>query len=99
MSKAIYDFGGGHYHVKVSTREEAEDVIEFLHTQGGVFSERYSLQVLARDCAANYPFIGIDDRNRLTGWMDAPRSPYLTYAEFCEHCRQALSIETIDDLL
>ena len=42
MSKAIYDFGGGHYHVKISSREEAEDVIEFLHAQGWVFSDGYS---------------------------------------------------------
>lgn len=99
MSKAIYDFGGGHYHVKISSREEAEDVIEFLHAQGYVFSNGYTTGTLAKDCANNYPFIGTNDLNQITGWMFRPNTPCFTYEEFCGQCLRPPSIETIDDLL
>lgn len=99
MSKAIYDFGGGHYHVEVSSREEAEDVIEFLHAQGCVFTNGYSTRTLAKDCASNYPFIGASYDNRITGWTYRPDTPCFTYEEFCDQCLRAPSIETIDDLL
>mgnify|MGYP004664327549 CR=1 FL=1 len=99
MSKAIYDFGGGHYHVQVSSREEAEDVIEFLLAQGGVFNNGYATQTLAKACVSNYPFIGTNDKNWITGWVFRPDTPYFTYAEFRDQCLQTPSIETIDDLL
>lgn len=99
MSKAIYDFGGGHYHVKVSSREEAEDVIEFLRAQGCVCGNGYSPGGLAKACANNYPFIGASDKNWITGWMFQQDTPCFTYEEFCDQCLRPPSIETIDDLL
>lgn len=99
MSKAIYDFGGGHYHVEISSREEAEDVIEFLHAQGFVFRNGYSTRTLAKACASSYHFIGANDDNWITGWMFRPDTPCFTYEEFCDQCLRPPSIETIDDLL
>lgn len=99
MSKASYDFGGGHFHVKVSSYDEAVDVFEFLQAQGGTFFGSYNMQRLARVCTEAYPYLGLDEHDCLCGWFAKPRTPYFTYQEFRYKFMQPISVENIDDLI
>lgn len=99
MSKASYDFGGGRYYVRVSSYDEAVEVFEFLQAQGGTFASGYDTQSLARACVRNYSYLGLDERERLCGWLAEPRTPYFTYQEFRDRFLQPIAVENIDDLI
>lgn len=74
-------------------------MLEYLYSQGGVLMKERTIGNLAHLCAAQFPFIGLDDRNRLCGWSFEPSTPHLSYEDFCQQCLRPMIIQSIDELV
>ena len=93
----MFDFGNGIKFVKISSYDEARDVVQYLIEQGCKL-QGYSLEKLCSLMAHDYQFVTVNQDRIITGHKFPPKEPWITYQDWAAS-RPNIVISDIDDLL
>lgn len=93
----MFDFGKGIKFVKISSYDEARDVVQYLIEQGCKL-QGYSLKTLCSLMAQDYQFVTANQDREITGHRFPPKEPWQSYPDWAAS-RLSIKISNIDDLL
>lgn len=93
----MFDFGDGIKFVKISSYDEARDVVQYLIEQGCKL-QGYSLKTLCSLMAQDYQFVTVNQDREITGHRFPPKEPWQSYPDWAAS-RFSIKISKIDDLL
>lgn len=93
----MFDFGDGIKFVKISSYDEARDVVQYLIEQGCKL-QGYSLKTLCSLMAQDYQFVTVNQDREITGHRFPPKEPWQSYPDWAAS-RFSIKISNIDDLL
>lgn len=93
----MFDFGNGIKFVKISSYDEARDVVQYLIEQGWKL-QGYSLEKLCSLMAHEFPFVTVNQDQVITGHKFPPKEPWQSYPDWAAS-RLSIKISNIDDLL
>lgn len=93
----MFDFGNGIKFVKISSYDEARDVVQYLIEQGWKL-QGYSLEKLCSLMAQDYQFVTVNQDRVITGHKFPLKEPWQSYPDWVAS-RLSIKISNIDDLL
>ena len=93
----MFDFGNGIKFVKISSYDEARDVVQYLIEQGWKL-QGYSLEKLCSLMAREFQFVTVNQDMVITGHRFPPKEPWQSYPDRAAS-RFSIKISNIDDLL
>lgn len=93
----MFDFGNGIKFVKISSYDEARNVVQYLIEQGCKL-QGYSLKTLCSLMAQDYQFVTANQDREITGHRFPPKEPWQSYPDWAAS-RLSIKISNIDDLL
>ena len=93
----MFDFGNCIKFVKISSYDEARDVVQYLIEQGWKL-QGYSLEKLCSLMAQDYQFVTVNQDRVIVGHKFPPKEPWQSYPDWAAS-RLSIKISNIDDLL
>lgn len=93
----MFDFGNGIKFVKISSYDEARNVVLYLIEQGWELRS-YSQEKLCSLMAHDFPFVTVNQDGVITGYKFPPTEPWQSYQDWAAS-RLSIKISNIDDLL